>query len=265
MTLFAQLIVAIDEQHAVSRGDAEQGDESDDGRDADLSGGQQQGKDAADKCQGQIQQNHAAFEGIAELHVEQQENHHDAQQGGEQQNAARVLFALELSAIFDVISFGKGDLLLDTLPDVIDHTSQIAAARVGRNDDLAFDILAVDGIRTRRGDDVRHLRKRHFPSVGTIQNQIADTLRPTPVPFIGTHHQIEALAVGVDLRNDLARHVDRDKPVEIGERNAVTGQHLAPGNNLQLGAFDLLLDIQIRNAVHRTDHLLDPVAECVLS
>ena len=46
----------------------------------------------------------------AEFMVEEQEYHHDGHERSKCQRAACCLFAFELSAVFDVVSFGQFDL-----------------------------------------------------------------------------------------------------------------------------------------------------------
>ena len=75
-----QVVVVADEQHTVTRGDAEQRDEADDGRDAHLAGGQQQGEDASDEGQRQVDEDDGALPDAAELVVEQQEDDDDGHQ-----------------------------------------------------------------------------------------------------------------------------------------------------------------------------------------
>ena len=86
--LFAQQVVVADEQHAVTGGDTEQGDESDDGRYTDLTRSQQQGEDTSNQSQRQVQQNDPALGYMVELHIKQQEDDHDAHQRREQQRVA---------------------------------------------------------------------------------------------------------------------------------------------------------------------------------
>ena len=50
---------------------------------------------------------------------------------------------------------------------------------------------------------------------------------------------------------------------KIGESNPVTGQHFTTGNDLQLGAFDLLLDHYVGDSVDIGDSLFDFLAEGV--
>ena len=72
-----QVVVMADQQHAVSGGDAEQGDETDDGRNADFPCGDEQGKHAANQCQRQVDKDDCTFLDTAELVIQQQEYHND--------------------------------------------------------------------------------------------------------------------------------------------------------------------------------------------
>ena len=94
MLLGMQVVVAVDQQHAVAGRDAEEGDEADDGRDAQFAGGDNQGKYASNQGQRQVEQYDSALAGVLELHVQQQEDDHDAHQGGEQEGPAGGLLAL---------------------------------------------------------------------------------------------------------------------------------------------------------------------------
>ena len=80
MFLFAEGVVSVDEQHTIARGNTKQRDKADYGRNADFSCGKYQREYTSDKCKRKVEQDYSAFEGVSELHVEQQEYYDDAEQ-----------------------------------------------------------------------------------------------------------------------------------------------------------------------------------------
>ena len=67
------------EQHAVACGDAEERDESDDGRYAHFARCEKQHEDSADEGERQVDEHHGALADAAELHEQEQEDDDDAQ------------------------------------------------------------------------------------------------------------------------------------------------------------------------------------------
>ena len=141
------MVVTVNQQHSVSGGYSKQGNESDDGRDADFTRSEQQCKDSSDQRQRQVQQDNSALHRTSEFHVQQQEYDHYAHERSQKKGAARRLFTLELSAILDMVSLRQHDLCIYPVLDVIHHSSEVPAGSVGGNDYLPFDIFPVDGVR----------------------------------------------------------------------------------------------------------------------
>ena len=104
-----QVVVVADEQHTVTGRDTEQRNETDNCRNAYFAGRDDKGKNAADQCQGQVQQDHAGLLDTAEFVVKQQENNDNTHERCQRQYTAGSLFAFELSAILDVVAFGQLD------------------------------------------------------------------------------------------------------------------------------------------------------------
>ena len=78
--------------------------------------------------------------------------------------------------------------------DVAHHAAEVSAAGVGRDNNLAPDVLAVDGVWTCRGNNVSHVGKGNLPAVGTVDHHVADALHGVAVGLRHTHNKIEALA-----------------------------------------------------------------------
>ena len=144
--LFAQQVVVADKQHTVAGGNAEERDEPDDGRDAQLARGAKQHKHASYQCQRQVEQDNGTLHPVLELDIEQQEYHHNAHQRSKQQGAAGGLLAFELPPILDMIPFGQADFIVYPLADIVYHTAQVAPAGIGGDDNFTFHVLPVDGV-----------------------------------------------------------------------------------------------------------------------
>ena len=77
----------------------------------------------------------------------------------------------------------------------------------------------------------------------------------------GTDHEVERLALLIDLRYHLAPHVHADKLGKLGQGDAIACQHLAAGHYLQFGALYLLLHVQVGYTLHVLYRLLNLVAQ----
>ena len=148
MFLGAQTLVLGDEQHSVARGDAEERNESDDGRDAYLARSQHDGEDATDERQGKIEEYHSCLHGVAELHEEEAEDDDNGEDAGEIEHAAGALLALKLTTVLDVIALGQLHFFAYGLLDVCHYVAQCSAAGVGRDNYLALHVLTIDGVWT---------------------------------------------------------------------------------------------------------------------
>ena len=125
---------------------------------------------------------------------------------------------------------------------VIDHTAQVPSPRVGRDDHLALDVLAVDGVGAHGGLHVSHVGEGYLVSVRVVYHQVADMLHAASVVLGGAYHEVEGLAG------------------EGREGDAVAGEHVALGGNLELGTLDLLLHVEVGDALDSADGAFDPVA-----
>ena len=160
-----------------------------------------------------------------------------------------------------MISFGQLDFFVDTFLNIVHHAAQVTSAGVGRDHDLTLHILTVDRIGSHGRNDICHVRERNLAALSVIDHQVLDTLHRTAVIFICTYHQVEGLALFIDLRYDFSRHVYRYKFIETGQRNAILGQHLPTGNDFQFRAFDLLLHIQVGHTFHIRNCILDLITD----
>ncbi len=64
----------------------------------------------------------------------------------QQQGAGRLLGALELAAVLDVVALGQRHRVADAAADVLDHAVQVAPGDVGHHHDLALHVLAADDV-----------------------------------------------------------------------------------------------------------------------
>ena len=77
--------------------------------------------------------------------------------------------------------------------------SQVPSPRVGRDDHLALDVLAVDGVGAHGGLHVSHVGEGYLVSVRVVYHQVADMLHAASVVLGGAYHEVEGLALLVDL------------------------------------------------------------------
>ena len=141
-----EVVVALDEEHAVACGDTKERDETDDGGDTDVATREPQHKHTAHESQGEVDENNGRLGEAAELIVEQQVDDHDGKERGYQEGARCVLLVLKLSAILDVVVFGQFDLLLDDATHVGNHAAEVTPSHIGRDNDLTLHILTVDRV-----------------------------------------------------------------------------------------------------------------------
>ena len=134
------------EHDAVARGDAENGDEANERRDAEDAAGDENADHAADERQGEVEHDERGVAGGAEGQVQQEPNadhHRDAQQ---RDDATRLGRALELAAVFHPVAGDFAHERVHDFPALVHHRGDIAAGDVAHDDDLALDLLAADVI-----------------------------------------------------------------------------------------------------------------------
>ena len=166
-----------------------------------------------------------------------------------------MLLALKLSTILYMIALGQLDIVVYRSLDVGHHVAQCPVGGVGRDDYLALGVLAVDGVGAGARYDVGHIGQRHLASVLRVDDQVAYF-----VVVGGLDHQVERSARLVHLRYGLARQIDSQKLVELGQRDAVACQQFAPWHYLEFRTLYLLFHVEVGDAVDVLAGLLDLVA-----
>jgi hypothetical protein len=142
-----QMVDVGDHHHAVAGGDAEQRDEADDRGDRQHAAGNEDADDAADDGQRQVEHHQQRIAGGPESDKKQQEDADNDGQSQEDQDATRLLGALELAAVLDVIARRQLHLCRHPAPDVVHHAGQVAPCDVGHDHHLALHVLARDVVR----------------------------------------------------------------------------------------------------------------------
>ena len=158
-----------------------------------------------------------------------------------------------------MVAFGQLYLRVYAFLYVVYYAAQVAPACVGRDYNLAFYVLAVNCVRPGGRNDVGHVRERDFLAVRSVYHKVANPLHCAAVLFVGSDYEVEVLSFFIYLRYYLARHVYPHEFVEVGERYTVFCEHFAFWNDCKLGAFYLLLHVQVRNALNVANCVLYPV------
>ena len=148
MPLRCEHIVAVDQEHTVAGRDAEQRDESDDGRNAQDSVGEEYGEHASDERQRQIQQHDERLRDVLELAVQKHKDDEYTEYAHESYGLGCPFLALELSTVFNMVTFREFDVLGYLLSDGSDGLGEFSTGGVAGNDQLTADVLAVDSVRS---------------------------------------------------------------------------------------------------------------------
>ena len=148
MPLRCEHIVAVDQEHTVAGRDAEQRDESDDGRNAQDSVGEEYGEHASDERQRQIQQHDERLRDVLELAVQKHKDDEYTEYAHEGYGLGCPFLALELSTVFNMVTFREFDVLGYLFPDRSDCLGELSSGSVAGYDQLAADVFAVDSVRS---------------------------------------------------------------------------------------------------------------------
>ncbi len=173
MALVAQFVIARNEEHAVACGDAEKRYETNYGGDAHGTACQPYGHDATDEGEREIDHDDGTLDGIFELIEEQQEDDEEREDGCHEEHARCGLLALELAAILDVVALGQLDAGREARADIGDYARHVAPRHVGGDDNLAGDILTVDGVGACCAADVGDIGEWDF-AIRAVDGYVAD-------------------------------------------------------------------------------------------
>ena len=258
-----QGVVAVDEEHAVAGRDAEEGDEADDRGDAQDAADGVEGDHAADQGEGQVEEHNEALACILECAIQEHEDDQEAEEADEGDGPRGAFLALELAAELDAVAFGEGDVRGDLFADRGDGAGEFAAGRVAGDDELAAEVLAVDGVRAGGGDDVSDIAQGDFLPVRRVQHQVRDGFHRPARLVLHLECQVEGAVALVDRGDGLAFEGHADELREFGQGDSVAGQHLPPGDDVELRPLDLLLDVDVGDALDFGDGRLDLLTDGV--
>ena len=235
--------IALHEQHTAAGGDAEEGDKSDEGRDAENLSGHQQCHHAAQQRQRKTQHHDGGVAPRTELTEEQEKYDSDTCRGQPGQQGGGTCFALKLSAELNLIAFGKFDLLCHRGFHRVHRLTDIVGGDIGRNDHFAPGILAGNAVGTGGQNHVSHIRKRDGRSVGTTDGQTADVLHAPFTAAGETKREVTRETVFLDGTDAQTTEGSLHMLRESGECDATGGEERATRTNVNLRALHLLLDV----------------------
>lgn len=135
-------LIFCNEEYAVAGGNAEEGDEADDGRDTEAAGAEPDGENAADEGEGKVEKYDEGKGETAEFGVEQEVDDGKGKDEDEDEGSGCGAGTFELTTIFNAVAFRQFDFGVDGTFNVVDDTDGIAAADIGRNDEFALNVLA---------------------------------------------------------------------------------------------------------------------------
>ena len=158
-----------------------------------------------------------------------------------------------------MVTFGHLDFLVNDALDVVDHSNKVATAHIGRNDEAARHVLAIDGIGSAGRNNVGHHTERHNLAVG-VDHEVADLICGIAVRIGHAQGEVERLVAFVHHRYDIACQEYAHHIAKLGHRDAVLGEEFAARDDLQLRPLHLLLHIEVGNAWHLAHCAFDLVA-----
>ena len=117
----SQLVVMAHQDDAVASGDAKQRDESNHRRHTHVGAGQVQRNDAANQGQRQVEHHDQRFAESSEGLVQKQQRAEQRQRTQSEQSTVGLLLALELAAVFDVVTGWQLEFCLHLFSGVGNH------------------------------------------------------------------------------------------------------------------------------------------------
>ena len=210
-------------------------------------------EDAADQGERQVHHDEEGIPHRAEDDVQEEpdaQDHGDAEEG---QEPGRLLGALELAAVLDVVALilapAERHRAGHPLADVPDDAPHVAARDVAHDDDLPLHVLPRDLVRARApldaGQGLQAAASRP-PGVSTERFAIASAFRLLRVP--DPHHQVEGVPPFEDLGDGLPAKGGLDRPCDVADGQAVPGDGRPVEVDLEDGDVGLLLDREVDDA-----------------
>ena len=170
-----------DQQDAVAHGNATQRDEPHETRHRERLPGDDQREDATDERRGNCIEDLQHDPRRAEQHVEHAEHAEDADPREDGDQSGRILLALELPAVLDVVAFRQHHVFLHRSTDVRHHAGKIPTQRIAPDDDPAAGILPLDDVRPRVASGGR----------GDVRNFLQANLSARGIGFIRVGWKVE--------------------------------------------------------------------------
>ena len=164
-----------------------------------------------------------------------------------------------------MIAFGQGDPFGNALLYLFDHASQVGTLDIPRNDQFTADVFAVNGVGSRRGDQLGHIAQRHLHClagrIASVEQNPGNTLHRRTAHGVELQRNVKGAFALIDLRNHAPGQGGFDRLRKLCRRDTPLAQQHASRLDLQLGAFDLLFDHHIHKAGHIGRSRFDAVAQ----
>ena len=147
--------------HYLQHGDAEDGDEADDGGGAQVQSGDPERRHAANQCERHIHHDQGGMPGIAERGIEKEEDGHDGERHEQGEPLQRGLLVLVLSAPFDPVPLGHIDVGGNPVGGIGNEAADIPAPDVRADDDQPLPTFVCERLGNLHGFERRHGAERH--------------------------------------------------------------------------------------------------------
>jgi hypothetical protein len=249
-----------DHHDAIEHRLAEQRDEADRRRHAQVNAGQIKRHDAADRRERDVGEHNPGVPDGAERLEQQDEDEEHADRDDEPQSGHRTLLVLEFAAKRGVIAGREPDVARHVPAHLVDDAAHVAAPdehadRRHPRTGFAADIhtAAPDGY-------VGDVGQRHSWTRRRVDQDVADRGHVPPILLAQPHcHAIATVAVP-DLGPDLASKRRLDDVLDIRDVEPVAGRTAAVDFNLQLRHLAGAIDERARHAADvrdRSQHVID--------
>ena len=250
MASCAALVDVLEHDDPGLHGDAEQGQESNPRRHAEVGVGEQQRQQTTHAGEQHVQQNqHPPFE-RTEHGVKNDEDHQDGQRHHDQQPRLRALLALVLAGPLDTITGRQLDLLTNLLHSVPNRAAQVPASHVEGHGVVSGVPFAVDVVGA-----VFHLHRGQLgqgdPFTGRREKtDIGDGLFGVAIRRLVSHDNVVSLLAEEHLTDRVAAHGGLNGVLDVGHVNSKTGRLPAVDSEVEIRLAESVKEFEVLQARH---------------